>query len=68
MRQEATTVDQFGNFERIGPVRLQLLQEAGIEVERVQHEVPLNDYNTQEMVMKKEKLQHLLTLGGHRFL
>ncbi|MBI4155646.1 MAG: hypothetical protein HY507_00250 [Candidatus Zambryskibacteria bacterium] len=44
------------------PKRIALLKKAGIFVERVSHEVPLNTYNKTEMVSKKVKLGHLLTL------
>ena len=44
------------------PKRIALLKKAGISIERVPHEVPLNTYNKTEMVSKKVKLGHLLTL------
>ncbi|MBI4176349.1 MAG: hypothetical protein HY518_04030 [Candidatus Aenigmarchaeota archaeon] len=44
------------------PKRIALLKKAGIFVERVHHEVPLDPYNKIEMISKKVKLGHLLSL------
>lgn len=44
------------------PKRIALLKKTGISVERISHEVPLNVHNKTEMITKKVKLRHLLTL------
>lgn len=48
------------------PKRIALLRKAGISVERIPHEVLLNIYNKTEMLSKKVKLGHLLTLNRER--
>lgn len=44
------------------PQRIKLLRKAGIRIKRVALEMPLNSYNKEEMIIKKTKLGHLLTL------
>lgn len=44
------------------PQRTKLLRKAGIRIKRVALEMPLNSYNKEEMIIKKTKLGHLLTL------
>ena len=46
------------------PQRIKLLRKQGISAKRVPHEMPLNEYNEEELVVKKRKLGHLLRLEG----
>ncbi len=46
------------------PERLNLLEEAGISVEHVPLEMPLTQWNEEELTTKKRRLGHLLRLSG----
>ncbi|MGB2762784.1 MAG: hypothetical protein HQ555_08685 [Candidatus Aminicenantes bacterium] len=50
------------------PKRIKFLENHGIKVKRVPLEAPLNSYNFKELVTKKEKMHHLLSLGAYREL
>lgn len=47
------------------PERLRLLKKTGIKIQRIPLEMPLNPHNEIEMVVKKQKLGHLLRLKKH---
>jgi 3,4-dihydroxy 2-butanone 4-phosphate synthase/GTP cyclohydrolase II len=44
------------------PQRIKLIKQAGIDVKRVAHEMKLNENNRSELIAKKQKLGHPLTL------
>ena len=46
------------------PQRIKLLRKQGIAVQRVSLEMPLTQWNEEELIVKKRKLGHLLRLEG----
>lgn len=44
------------------PNRIELLEKAGIKIKPIPLEIPVNEYNEEEMVTKKVKLGHFVTL------